>query len=181
MQMMFFRQHFGSLVIGLSDLDEGRERRLKTLDEEAGFDMFKFFGVTSGGVSHPWSHNEYELRVAISGTGLVFDENRGMFDSRAQVFAKVESGDNEVYLAYKRPHSVISYGLPDPIIMAGEIVKIASNHVRGIKDHQDEARWIVVDKPQVPRYHRSLLGKVMSRVKSAVCQGADFFRDPKSR
>jgi len=180
MQMMFFRQHFGNLAIGLSNSDEIRKQKLSRMEErDNAWERERFFEVSDGGVSHPWA-KEDEVRVAITGDKLTFYPDR-LDSPEPRVYAKVEfQMTGEVYLAYKRPHSTISYGLPDANDMAGEILRTAYDFVNGIKDNQDESRWVAVDKPQVPVYHRSLLGKVMGRVQSAINQGADFFKNPKS-
>lgn len=177
---MFLRQHFGKLAIGLSNTDEIRRQKLSRMEErDNDWERQRFFEVSDGGVSHPWSHKQDEIRVAITGDNLTFYPER-LDPPRPRVFAKVEfQMTGEVYLAYKCPYSTISYGLPDPNGMAEDIIKTAANYVNG-RIHPSESFWIVVNKPQVPVYHRSLLGKVMGRVQSAVNQGADFF-NPKSR
>lgn len=179
---MFLRQHFGKLAIGLSNADQILKERLDRLQEEDNkWERERFFSVSDGGVSHPWSHKQDEIRVAITGDRLVFYPER-LNSPGPRVFAKVEfQMTGEVYLAYNRPHSTISYGLPDPNCMAEEIVKTAANYVNKGKKNPSESCWVVVDKPQVPKYHRSLLGKVMVRVQSAINQGSDFFKDPMSR
>jgi hypothetical protein len=189
MQMMFQKQHFGRLAVGLSDVDENRERHIRHLNEEPfESDRDRFYTVTSGGIHHPWEHKEFETRVAITADGLVFDEDAPMGEEKCRIYAKVECMTGEVYLFYTYPSAVISCGLPDPIKMAEQIVDVAVKHLNGESHHiseerwaDPEHRWAVVDKPQVPVYHRSLLGKVMSRVNSAFTQGHEFFQDPKSR
>ena len=180
MQMMFFRQHFGNLAIGLSNMDEIRRQKLNRMKErDTAWERQKFFAVDDGGISHPWA-KEDEVRVAITGDRLKCWPER-LDSSEPRVFAKVEfQMTGEVYLAYRYSHSTISYGLPDANHMAGEILRTAYDYVNKENIHGD-SRWVAVDKPQVPVYHRSLLGKVMGRVQSAVNQGADFFKDPKSR
>jgi hypothetical protein len=182
MQMMFQKQHFGHLAMGFSNVDEWRIRHIKYLfeDSQHASDRERFYSVTSGGVHHPWEHKEYELRVAITADGMVcYEESSGQENVR--IFAKVEHMGKEIYLAYVFPWQVISWGFPDPVKTAMEITELASRYVKeGIKEFVD-ARWIVVEKPQVPVYHRSLLGKVMARVNDAFTQGSDFFQNPKSK
>lgn len=178
MQMMFFRQHFGSLAIGLSNADETSNQR-KTLIEEkvSREDRKPFFEISTRGVSHPWSRKkEDEVRVAITGDGMVFYPDV-LYPPTTQIFAKVEFYNGEVYLAHRRPYSTIAHGLPEPEEVAKEIFKSFNAY---LNDDDFEGSWVVVDKPQVPKYHRSLLGKVMSRVQCAVNQGSDFFKNPKS-
>ena len=181
MQVMFLRQHFGYLAIGLSTADEKMKDRIDFLDmaETNDIDLNRFFQVSFGGVTHPWTQQEYEPRVAISCSGLVVSGD-SIFASSARIFAKVELFNSEIYLAYRRPHQVIAWGLPCPTMMADEIVQIAREQLNG-ESHQDEVNWDVVDKRQVPVYHRSILGKVISRVLGAVKQDSTFFLDWKSR
>lgn len=180
MQMMFFRQHFGNLAIGLSNTGDIRRQKISRMEErDEVWERQKFFEVDDGGVSHPWA-KEDEVRVAITGDRLVFYPERPDAPE-PRVFAKVEfQMTGEVYLAYRNPHSAISYGLPDPVDMAGEILRTAYDYVNGENIH-GEGRWVAVNKPQVPVHHRSLLGKVMVRLQGAVSQGRDFFQDPKSK
>jgi len=191
MQIMFFRQHFGHLAIGLSNTDERRERHIAFLEETEEFpsDREKFFRITSGGVSHPWSGpytegawsgKNAEVRVAITGTGLWFNpEAECASDNDARIFAKVEYSSDEKYLAFTRPWRTIAWGLKDPVEMSREIISVAiANENTQPSENND---WVVVDKRQVPVEHRSLLGKIMSRVQGAIAQGPDFFSDPKAR
>ncbi len=179
MQIMFFRQHFGSLAIGLSNVNGGRDRRLSEMKTRYhDWEREMFFSVTDGGVSHPWSHKTDEVRVAITGDGMVFIPEGDQPDT--EIFAKVEfQMTGEVYLAYKRPYSVISYGLPDPVELAEDAVKTAMNHVNCVQNPK-ESLWVAVTKKQVAHHHRSLLGKVMRRVQGAVNQGGDFFKNPQA-
>ena len=181
MQIMVHKQHFGKLAIGLSNVDEGRARHLTFLSEEHEIDRERFYTITSGGISHPWAPKKYEVRVAITGDCMVFDEYELQGDAGARIFAKVEfTNGNEVYLAYSSPWSVIGYGFPDPIKSANEIVEMAAAGFYKTRT-KEGCRWMVVDKRQVPKYHRSLLGKVMNRVDDAFTQGDEFFRDLKAR
>lgn len=183
MQIMFHKQHFGNLAIGLSDVDEDRYRHIAVLNEESiEIDRERFYTVSSGGVSHPWRHKECEIRVAITGDRMVFDEHKCMGDADVRIFAKAEFGvKDEAYLAYTRPDSVIGYGFTDPVKSAEEIVEMVNLFCQKGTRQKEDCRWIVVDKRQVPKYHRSVLGKVMNRVKDAFTQGHEFFRDPKAK
>lgn len=181
MQMMFHKQHFGCLAIGFSNVDEIHARRIERMSEEDPCE--RFYRVTSGGVHHPWEHKEDEVRVAITGDGMDFDPDRwGMGEEKVRIFAKVEfSIKGEVYLAYRHPHQVITWGFEDPLKSAAQILELAMDRVNGVQKEREECRWVVVDKKQVHKYHRSLLGKVMNRVKDAFTQGHHFFQDMKAQ
>lgn len=178
---MFHKQDFGRLAVGLSNVDELRKSHVNFLNEEPHeSDRERFYTVTAGGVHHPWEHKEYETRVAITGDGMIFDEVC-IGEEVVRIFAKVESIRGEVYFAYVHPWQVISVGFSDPIKVANELIELAADYnQKGIKEYVDR-NWVVIDKRQVPVYHRSLLGKVMARVNDAFTQDHKFFRDPKSR
>lgn len=188
---MFFRHHFGQLAIGLSNADVSLSIYRRLFSENHIPTDHNFFSITSGGVDHPWtprgSHgkDDFAVRVAIVGDKLRFEEE-DFYGTETQLFAKVEWNVNcEVYLGYRCAGGLIGSGLPDPCQMAATIIKVATDHVNGkesvIGVRSSGARWVVVDKKQVPNKFRSLLGKVMSRVQSSIGQGADFFRNPKFR
>ncbi len=186
MQIMFFRHHFGQLAIGLSNADVALRISRQLFHEYHREHEHDFLAINANGVEHPWSRrdrakkDDFSVRVAIVGDHLYFDEQDYHSDN-TRLFAKVECNVNcEVYLAYRHPGSLIGQGLPDPAQMAATIIQIAVDHVNGKPVHPHSyPKWIVVDKKQVPVKFRSLLGKVILRVKEAIGQGADFFRDPK--
>jgi hypothetical protein len=178
---MFHKQHYGWLAIGLSNVDEIRDMHIRHLNEEQNeSDRDRFYSVTCGGVHHPWEHKEYEARVAITADGMLFNES--MLEERVQIFAKVEFLSNRgVYLEYLYPNRFIGWGFHDPVKSAAEILEQAEDFVKSGNRYVEGRRWIVVDKPEVPKYHRSLLGKAMRRVKDSFTQGRDFFQNPKAR
>lgn len=188
MQVMFFRQHFGSLAIGLSNADVALRIARRSFAKQDRQFRHDFFSVDAGGINHPWKptsrsgKDDYAIRVAIIGEDIIFDEDSPMSSSTARLYAKVEWNVNcEVYLEYRFADHLISDGIADPSQLAATITKTAVDHVNKKVHPNANPKWIVVDKPQIPRKVRSLLGKVMSRVQSAIGQGADFFQDPKYR
>lgn len=175
MQVIFHQHHFGKLAVGLTSMDQDREMYLRILQEEpTESDRRRFYEVSSGGISHPWEHKKYESRVAITGDYLRFCEE-SLNEPKARIFAMAQFQGKEIYFAYIYPWQIISYGLPDPVELAEEILELAL----ALPQNQVLCRWIVVDKRQVPKYHRILLGRVMSIVNTAFAQGPEFFRLPK--
>src|SRR5689334_2458962 len=102
MQVMFQKQHFGRLAVGLSNVNVFREQHIAALNEEQfATDRDKFYSVSSGGISHPWTRKQDEVRVAMTGDGMIFDENDPTSVTKVRVYAKIEFMDKgEVYLTY---------------------------------------------------------------------------------
>jgi hypothetical protein len=192
MQVVFYRQNYGELALGLSDIDMPIGKRRESLEKEdvPPWRKKEFFEISSGGVTDPWSDRRRysQTRIAIVGEELVYyayGDDDGE-EGEAKVYAKAEYEEYEFYLLYYRSAtSIISHGLRDPEVMWDGISEAVIHHHKKLKCDSDEfcpcCEWRVIKKRMVPRRFRSLLGKVMSRVQDSIQQGPEFFRNPKAR
>lgn len=171
---MFFNQHFGSIAIGWSnaDLDLRAYRQARGNDPKT-----PFFQVTSEGVSyHPWKHKKDEIRIALVGLNLYFEEEYNL-RPQTELFAKVEYGQAEVYLRFQFPDQVVEGdGLPDPSQLSEDILRVAVDRINGKQNQSTHPIWVVVDKRQIRQKKiRTLLGKVCKHIESCVRQNGNFF------
>jgi hypothetical protein len=173
MQVMFFRQHFGSLAIGWSNADVDLRSYRRARGEKP---TTPFFGVTADGVSrHPWKYKTDEIRVAVVGLNLYFEEEYDL-QQDPTLFAKVEYQDWCFYLEYRRPESIVDGdGLPDPNILADELVTLAASKIS--PNEMRSEKWLFVkDQETIPEQTLKLLDRVCQAVEGCIAQGPQFFR-----
>ena len=142
---MFFRQHFGNLAIGLSNDDDILKNARKSFSEHRSETQHDFLSVDSGGISHPWSLKnriDWRIQIAICGDNLIFDEEDFFGEKNpARLFARLDYAKQEVYLTHRYPQCLIGEGLPDPALMAREILEISGKCISGSDPHPKTQRW----------------------------------------
>ena len=180
MQIVFFRQHFGELAIGMSNADQIQRLHREKVAAKAKKNVCENFFTVKKSISHPWRKSE-EVQVAIYGTGLKLAENSQIYNARPKIYARVEVPlqTTRTFLYFVCSMPVFVRGLPDPCEIAEELLGKSWAYLRGLGTTEEFPVWHMVNpgytRGQIPHEAAVMLRRITNQIDDAFRQGAKFF------
>jgi hypothetical protein len=168
MQVLVFKQDFGRLAIGMSNMDTLIEDAQHALNDRSEGDQF--FKITRGGVSnHPWERDSRnrEKVLAIVGDDLIdnLDANPVLFSA----FQYHHQG--EVLLNFRKCKlNRVPKNLPSPAKLWEDCIY----HDRHLKSLRILV-WGNYSEFGIPEHIKVILDKTLAETNRSFTQGAHFF------